>query len=100
MTLRKQIRYFLLSLIIGLLTLAVLLSFCYYTAKHQDSIFAIVGYVMAFLLSIPILFYCGADCNPPVAILVTTGLFDTFCLSIPIYLALLICGMRRVNVQQ
>jgi hypothetical protein len=99
-TLRKEIKYFLLSLIIGLLTLAVLLSFCYYTAKHQDSIFAIVGYVMAFLLSIPILFYCGADCNPPAAILVATGLFDTLCLSTPIYVALLTWGARKVSVQQ
>jgi hypothetical protein len=99
-TLRKEIRYFLLSLVSGLLTLAVLLSFCYYTARHQDSVIAIVGYVLAFFLSLPIFFYCGADCNAPVAILVATALFDTLCLSIPIYVALLIWGVRKANVQQ
>jgi uncharacterized membrane protein YozB (DUF420 family) len=51
---RIQTKYYLASLVISFLILAFLILFAYYASRHQDSIFAIPGYVIAFFLSFPI----------------------------------------------
>jgi uncharacterized membrane protein YagU involved in acid resistance len=91
---RIEFRYFLLSIVLGILILAALLFFCY-TAMHQEGILGVVAYVLAFFLALPIFIYCGADFNAPVALLVTTALFDVLCLSVTVFIILLLRRARR-----
>jgi hypothetical protein len=86
---RIQTKCYFASLVISFLILASLLLLAYYASKHQDSIFAIPGYVVAFFLSFPIFLFYGAEGNPPVLFVAVVALLELLFLSLPVYLILL-----------
>jgi hypothetical protein len=92
---RTEPKYFLLSLFISSLVLASLYLFTYYAAAHQDSSFAIVGYVTAFFLSFPVFIFYGADGNPPAVALLIAVLIELLFISVPVYVALLVWRSYR-----
>jgi hypothetical protein len=80
-------RRILISYGIGLLIFVLLYLFVYFAAAHQDNnylfgIFTLLGYLISFFLAFPIFLYCGADCNPPIAVLVLTGIIDATVISL------------------
>jgi hypothetical protein len=92
---RTEPKYFLLSLGISSLILASLYLLTYYAATHQDSSFAIVGYVTAFFLSFPVFIFYGADGNPPAVAMAFAALLELLFISVPVFLALLVWRSSR-----
>jgi hypothetical protein len=92
---RIHIGYLLLSILIGMVLLVGLVAFCYFAAHQNFAIVAILGQLLAFAISLPIFLYCGADCQPPIPVLVATAVFDVLWLSFPTYLILLGWRVRK-----
>jgi len=88
-------RYALLSIPIGTALLVVLLALCYFATHQGFAPVEMAGVLLAFFLSLPIFFYCGADCNPPIPVLVANAVFDIFWLSVVTYLVLLARHVRN-----
>ncbi len=95
---RIHIGYLVLSFGFGFVLLAILVAVCYFAVHQQVGIISGLGHTIAFFISLLIFFYCGADCQPPVAVVVVNAIFDVMCLSFPVYLILLSRHARRTQV--
>ena len=103
MTLRREIKYVLLSLLTGVLLLVGLYSFgqfaAHYEQSHPDSVGSILGSVGYLVVSLLILPLFGSQ-FPPVWLLIATIIFDVCWLSLPVYLLTWIWRHRRKEAVQ
>jgi hypothetical protein len=89
---KRETKCVLASLATGILVLAGLWVFCYFTLTNQpiyETPINIAAVFVAFLITIPLFLACGAGiCSAPLWLLVVTALFDVACMSGAIYLLL------------
>ncbi|HWT01731.1 MAG TPA: hypothetical protein VN256_15905 [Pyrinomonadaceae bacterium] len=64
-------KYLLLSFGIGVFTIALFYCVAMFAVRHQESVFAVVGYVMGAIIDLPFIYTYGADPKRPPSMFVS-----------------------------